>query len=250
MNVSESMSGSPAVGRRTIDAPTRAFHWLLAACFAGAYATSEADGWRWLHVTLGYTMVGLLTWRVLWGLVGPRHTRLSVLLRKLLGLSAWWRSARQGHMPALRATHNLMLPLGVMSLMLMVALTTASGYLVYQEWFGESLEDILEEVHELLGNGLLVLVLGHISLMLWISVARRENHVWTMVTGRSKTSGGDVFKRNHAWMAVLMCVAALAFGVYQWWEAPGPAEARQSGVVDATHEASDRGHREHHDEAH
>lgn len=247
MDVSESLSGSSA-GRRTVDAPTRAFHWLLAMCFAGAYATSEADGWRWLHVTFGYTMAGLLTWRVLWGLVGPRHARLSVLWRKLQGVAGWWRSARQGDMPALRSTHNLMLPLGVMSLMLMVALTAATGYLVYQDGFGESLEDVLEEVHELLGNGLLVLVIGHILLMLWISVARRQNHVWPMVTGRSKTPGGDVFKRNHAWMAVVMCVAVLAFAADQWRGAPDPAEARPSGVPGEAHKSDAHGHRDRHDD--
>lgn len=253
MDVTEPTSSSAPGGRRTFDAPTRAFHWLLAACFAGAYATSDADGWRWLHVTFGYTMAGLLTWRVLWGLVGPRHTRLSVLLRKLQGLPAWARAARQGQWPALRSTHNLMVPLGVMFLMLMVLVTTASGYLAYQDWFGELFEELVEEAHELLGNALLVLVLGHIALMLWISLARRQNHVWPMVTGHSKTPGGDVFKRNHAWLAALMCAAALAFGLYQWQTSPAPDGEQRSGATgsaDAEHEAGEHGHRGRDDDAH
>ena len=58
--------------RRVTDAPTRMFHWLFALSFAGAYATADGEHWRLLHVTLGYTMAGLLAFRVLYGLLGPR----------------------------------------------------------------------------------------------------------------------------------------------------------------------------------
>ena len=57
------------------DAPLRVFHWLLALCFAGAWLTADSESWRLLHVTLGYTMAGLVAFRVLWGFVGPRHAR-------------------------------------------------------------------------------------------------------------------------------------------------------------------------------
>ena len=55
------------------------FHWLLALCFVGAYASGDSVHWRALHVTLGYTMAGLLGFRLLYGLFGPRHARLSLL---------------------------------------------------------------------------------------------------------------------------------------------------------------------------
>ena len=46
--------------RRVIDAPMRMFHWLFALCFVGAYASADGEHWRMLHVTLGYTLAGLL----------------------------------------------------------------------------------------------------------------------------------------------------------------------------------------------
>ncbi len=49
-----------------------------------------------LHVTLGYTLAGLLAFRVLYGLFGPRHARLGLMLRKLSSAPAWLRSAAQG----------------------------------------------------------------------------------------------------------------------------------------------------------
>ena len=48
----------------------RVFHWLMVLSFAGAYLTAESERWRLLHVTLGYTMAGLVAFRILWGLVG------------------------------------------------------------------------------------------------------------------------------------------------------------------------------------
>jgi len=42
------------------DLPLRAFHWLLAASFAGAFLTAEEDGSRAVHLALGYAFLGLL----------------------------------------------------------------------------------------------------------------------------------------------------------------------------------------------
>src|SRR5690606_37588088 len=63
------------------DVPVRVFHWLLVLCFAGAWLTAESEHWRLVHVTLGYTMAGLLAFRVLWGLVGTRYARFASFVR-------------------------------------------------------------------------------------------------------------------------------------------------------------------------
>ena len=68
-----------------VDAPTRVFHWLFALSFLGAYLTADGERFRLLHVTLGYTMAGLLVFRVLYGLLGPRQAGLALLWRKLSG---------------------------------------------------------------------------------------------------------------------------------------------------------------------
>ena len=59
----------PAAGTSSIlvwDLPVRMFHWLTVLSFAGAWLTAETERWRALHVTLGYTLAGLLVFRVLW----------------------------------------------------------------------------------------------------------------------------------------------------------------------------------------
>ena len=82
----------PAPSRRVVDAPTRMFHWLFALSFVGAYVTADSEQWRLLHVTLGYAFAGLLGFRVLYGLLGPRQSGLGLLWRRLAGMPAWMRS--------------------------------------------------------------------------------------------------------------------------------------------------------------
>ena len=57
------------------DLPLRVFHWLLALSFAGAFLTAEAERFRDVHVVLGYTFLGLLAFRLVWGVAGSRYAR-------------------------------------------------------------------------------------------------------------------------------------------------------------------------------
>jgi cytochrome b len=57
------------------DLPVRVFHWALAVSFAGAYWLSETERLRDIHVMFGYTVLGLLAFRLVWGFVGTRYAR-------------------------------------------------------------------------------------------------------------------------------------------------------------------------------
>ena len=108
--------------RRVVDAPTRMFHWLFALCFAGAYITADGESLRMLHVTLGYTLAGLLGFRLVYGLAGPRHARLSLMARKLAGLPAWLASFKAGSLLQVnwRQGQNLLMALAVVALLVLV----------------------------------------------------------------------------------------------------------------------------------
>jgi cytochrome b len=227
-------------GRRVIDAPTRMFHWLFALSFVGAYATGDSEHWRALHVTLGYTMAGLLGFRLVYGLIGPRHARLSLLWRKLGAAPAWLRSVI--HEPTIAGLHwrqgqNLLMALAVVSLLALALPLTLSGYATYNDWGGG---DGLAEVHEFFGNVFLAVVLAHLALILGRSVQRRSNQARPMITGRVDGAGPDLVKRDHAWLAALLLIAVLAFAAWQWRQAPDglvPALDRAAAHSIATSDA-------------
>lgn len=212
-----------APSRLVTDAPTRMFHALFALSFLGAYLTADGEHFRLLHVTLGYTMAGLLVFRVLYGLFGPRQAGLGLLWRKLTGAPAWLRSLRAAPSFAginWRQGQNLLMALAVFALLAMVVPLTLSGYGTFHEWGDLLGGDWLEEVHEFFGEAFLLVVLAHLALIAGLSVLRRKNQALPMLTGRVAGPGPNLVQKNRAWLAALLLLAVLAYGAWEWQQSP------------------------------
>ena len=209
--------------RLMIDAPTRMFHWLFALSFLGAYLTADGERWRLLHVTLGYTLAGLLAFRVLYGLIGPRQAGLGAMWRKLSSAPVWLKSITQSSAPAginWRQGQNLLMALAVVALLMMVVPLTLSGYGAYNDWGDFLGGDWLAEVHEFFGEAFLFVVLAHLVLILGLSLLRRKNQGMPMLTGRVEGSGPNLVKKNRVWLAGLLLLAVLAYTAYEWQQSP------------------------------
>jgi cytochrome b len=174
------------------DPVVRVFHWGLVIAFAVAYLT-EDEAMK-VHLAAGYTVLGLVLFRILWGFVGSPHARFSDFIFRPGVVSAYLkdialRRARRylGHNPAG----------GVMIVLLLVSLLGVSftGLAVYAAdehagplafWLGgvgERWEHRLEEWHEFLSNFTVMLVLFHVIGVLVESVLHRESLVAAMFTG-------------------------------------------------------------------
>lgn len=200
--------------RKVMDAATRTFHWLFAFCFLGAYVTSESETFRLIHVTLGYTMAGLLVFRIVWGLVGPKHVRLSAMFRKLTAMPDWLRSLASVRSPSAlwninwKQGQNLLMSFAVVALLLMVVPTTLTGYATYNDWGFRW----LQKIHESIGEFYLFIVFAHLGLIAIISILRRKNHAESMLTGKTAGPGPDLVRNDYHWVAVLMLASVLG-----WW---------------------------------
>lgn len=210
--------GAAKASRRVVDAPTRMFHWLFALCFVGAYLTADGESLRLLHVTLGYTLAGLLGFRVVYGLVGPRHARLSLMARKLAGLPAWLASFKAASPAQVnwRQGQNLLMALAVVALLVLVLPVTLSGYLNYKDFGGE----LMEELHGAAGDIFMGVVLAHLALIAGLSALRRKNQALTMLTGRTEGAGPDLVKHNARWLALLVLLSVLAYWTWEWQQSP------------------------------
>ncbi|ROZ78965.1 cytochrome b/b6 domain-containing protein [Ramlibacter sp. WS9] len=66
---------------RVWDLPTRLFHWALVACILASlisgYRGGDAMVW---HARIGYTVLTLLLFRIVWGFVGGRWSRFASFL--------------------------------------------------------------------------------------------------------------------------------------------------------------------------
>ena len=190
------------------DVPTRVFHWLLVLSFTGAYLTAESELDRDIHVVLGYTLLGLLAFRLLWGFFGTRYAQFRSFLFKPGEIVAYSLSMLKGK-PAHYLGHN---PLGSVSVWLLLGLgilSAVSGVLTFQDIGG----DMLEEMHELTSNAMLAVVLIHIAGVVVSSLLHRENLVRAMVTGFKYAEPEQGIRRSYLWLGVIMLIAVVAFWV-------------------------------------
>ena len=209
-----------AVKERVWDLFVRVFHWTVAVAFFVAYLTE--DDFLTVHVWAGYTIGVLVMMRILWGFVGPKHARFSdfvcgpVKVWKYLIDLITFRAKRYlgqiGHSPAggamvlllfagllgtvwtgleLHAVENNAGPLAVVSVEDRTATRVASIPLVlvsegeHEDVEGEDgkKHEFWEELHEVMANLTLFLVILHVGGVVLASLVHRENLARSMVSG-------------------------------------------------------------------
>jgi cytochrome b len=240
------------------DIPTRVFHWLLVISFAGAFLTAESERYRDIHVVLGYTLLGLIAFRLIWGFVGSRYAQFRSFLFKPREIAAYLASLLKAK-PAHYVGHN---PAGSVAVFLLLALGIAvgmSGVVMFRDIGG----DALEELHEMAAFLMLGVVALHLVGVLASSLLHRENLVRAMITGTkpARPNGHARFphpnplpkgeganeslresqseagiRRAHAWLGVIMLVLVAGF----WLGYPSAALMQPStNVAQAAHDHDD-----------
>ncbi len=201
-----------------IDAPTRVFHWFFAACFLGAYACGDSDSWRSVHVALGYMMIALLAFRVVYGLLGPRHVRLSALFRRAKGWSAWFDAIKSRSRNNIRAPQlqTLWTATVVIAMIGFALLTFVTGYAAHYKWGWVIGQKVFEVLHEFAANGFIGAAIAHVSGLALFSLIRLRNLARPMVTGLSRGEGPDLIKHQRVWLGWALAFGTLSFGIWQW----------------------------------
>jgi cytochrome b len=210
------------------DVPTRLFHWLLVASFAGAFLTADSERHRDLHILSGATMVVLIAFRLVWGVTGTRYARFAsfafgprAVLHYLRSLATLRPVRHLGHTPAGSWAIWLMLGLGLVA--------GATGYAAQTdaaEW--------LEDAHGAAAWALLAVVVVHVAGVALSSVMHRENLVGAMITGRKRGAPPEGI-RGARW---LVGAALAALVVALWLEVvPVPGLEGRPGLARVEHAA-------------
>lgn len=195
------------------DPLVRIFHWSLVASFVIAYLSGDEN--ESIHVIAGYTILGLITFRVLWGFVGSKYARFSNFLSSPKEALNYLKGLLNKN-PKDYVGHN---PAGgwmVVALLMTLSFTVFSGLKVYAIEEGKGLlaenyiqlsiisnayaddddhhsddhyedhdgEEFWEEIHELASNFMLFLIFLHIAGVIISGKAHNINLVKAMITGK------------------------------------------------------------------
>lgn len=196
------------------DPLVRIFHWSLVLVFIVCYLTGDEE--NLVHAWSGYIILGLVGFRVVWGLIGTKHARFSDFIYLPATTIGYLKDLLVGNAKKYIG-HN---PAGgwmVIALLVSLLLTSVSGLKVYgleghgplaQATSVESTREIMmaenkfqfiyvndddhdeeegdefwEEVHEFLANFTVLLVVMHITGVIISSIRENQNLIRAMITG-------------------------------------------------------------------
>lgn len=185
------------------DLPTRLFHWLLVIAVVSAFVTAKIGGSLMLwHGRIGLTILGLLAFRIAWGMAGSTYARFVQFVKGPAAILAYLRGQWQG------LGHNPVGALSVLALLATLGGLVATGLFANDDiafrgyltaLVDSDLSERITRIHHKLENFLVLLVILHVGAIAFYARVKKHNLVKPMITGwadgnpqASATGGGPV----------------------------------------------------------
>jgi cytochrome b len=207
------------------DGPTRVVHWLLVVLLPVSWLTAGEN--MQVHRWSGYAVLGLVVFRLYWGVFGSQTARFASFIRGRRATLAYAR-ALGARTPADVPGHN---PVGAWSvvaiLLLLVVQVTLGLFAVDIDGLESGPLSHLVDFdtgrqcagwHELTFRGLQALVVIHVAAVIFYLVYKRQNLVGPMITGQ-RGFARDPGLRFAPWWSLAVGVV-IAFGL-MWFISRG-----------------------------
>ena len=207
---------------RVWDLPTRLFHWALVLCVVGLVITAEVggDAMQW-HFRLGYCVLTLVLFRVVWGFAGGYWSRFSSFVPSPARLLAYVRGNSEAD--AQSVGHNPLGALSVLGLLAALLVQVSAGLMSDDEilaagpFAAKAPPDWVTwatffhtEVGKLVLIGLVAL---HVLAIAWYRFKKNENLVKPMLTGDKELSHSPSPSRDDGGSRLFALVVLLACGL-------------------------------------
>ena len=190
------------------DLPTRVFHWALVLLIPALWWTGEEHLHDW-HFLLGEVTLGLVLFRLFWGLFGSSTARFAGFVRGPGAILAYLRGSRPAGIG-----HNPLGALSVLALLFLLANVVGLGLFATDEdglnpaplshFLSYDSAKILTERHEQVFWILVGLIGLHVAAILFYLIVKRDNLVTPMVTGRREAlASGEAMIGAALWRFLL-----------------------------------------------
>ncbi len=207
---------------RVWDLPTRLFHWLLVLSIVGCFVTIKVGGlWMDWHVRLGLLTLGLLAFRLVWGLIGGHYSRFTRFLPNPARSLNYLRDK-----PDVYPGHNPIGAWSVWAMLIVFGFQAVSGLFANDDIFttgplaylSSSWSKTLTGLHKANEWIMLALIALHILAIVLYRVLGGQKLTSTMITGDAAVpaqprlpASADTWKTR---LIALVLAALIAWGVY------------------------------------
>lgn len=218
---------------RVWDLPTRAFHWTLAICVIASIASAWIGGnaMTW-HFRLGWLVLTLLAFRLVWGLVGGHWSRFTSFLYAPATVLRYLRGeSRPGEHH--EVGHNPLGAFSVFGVLLLLAVQAGTGLFAddeiantgpLQRFVSSATSLSLTKWHKGYGQWLIIAMTAlHVAAIAYYFAAKRRNLVTPMLTGDKRlVAEAPHTVDNGRSRALAVVIWLLCAGVVSWvWSLGG-----------------------------
>ncbi len=213
------------MGKKSLvwDLPLRIFHWLFAVSILASWYTSEQEGEMVnIHMQLGYFILGLVIFRLVWGFVGAKHSRFSQFFptpSRIKTYIAKSNSADHTHY----AGHNPLGSLMVFLMIVLVLLQAISGLFINDDIFSsgpyygtlsEEMGKVMKYIHHNAFDFMIIAMALHIAAIVYYKFYKKIDLVTPMITGKKPAAdikSEDVIPHSKMLIGIVLAIAIAAF---------------------------------------
>jgi len=209
---------------RVWDLPTRVFHWALVLCIVGLVITGNVGGNAMIwHFRIGLTVLALLLFRLVWGLVGGRWSRFAAFIYSPRSIINFLQGKGK---PEHSVGHTPMGAGSVFALLAVLLVQVGSGLISDDEiafagpltrFVSSATSNLATNYHKNIGKWIiLALVVLHIAAIMFY-LWRKQNLITPMLHGDKQlavalpASRDDAASRTAALVIFGICVAFVAW---------------------------------------
>jgi cytochrome b len=195
------------------DLPTRIFHWAFAGLFLTAFIiakTIDDDSPIYAyHMLVGLTLGFSILLRIVWGFFGTQHAKFSDFAFHPKDLLSYFKGILTGDKKRW-AGHNPASSWAAVAMMVMALGLALSGYLMTSGPNKETFEDL----HELLGNGLIITVILHVTGIIIHTVRHKDMIGLSMIHGqKTDVPSAEIIFNSRPTIAIFFVTLVISFGL-------------------------------------
>jgi len=208
------------------DLPVRIFHWSLVILFIAAYITNVlGTNYFKYHLWCGYAIIVLVSFRIVWGIVGTYHARFTTFVRNPVATAKYAINVFKRN-DKHYVGHNPLGALMVIALLLTIFIQAVTGLFTNDEIFNtgplygyisNELSLKLTSLHRQLFYWILGAVVLHIAAVIIHVFFKRDNIVKAMFTGKKSAQNAESAKSIKSSRLILAGIILVILTVALIW---------------------------------